>query len=303
MAQGIALGRSDVVTPVRAPRSAAVHEVDFVKLDPTQNMTLLVRTDHPQEAHLGIARQIMAYQHVHAEQVGFVVRPTAPGADVGLRMAGGEFCGNACMALAALVAAERGLGGGGVLDLALEVRGTDGLVRCRVLRHADEYVCETAMPVPLALEPAVAPGGWGGDCAFVRYSDSLHVVVETARLDAAARREAESAAVRLGAERAVSLVGVMLYDPDHGSLTPLVHVPLLGTTVWERGCGSGAAALGAYLAWKNRASVTTRVVQPGGAVRVSAHHARTGVTGVEVEGTVRIVAEGKAYLHSVEAVR
>ncbi|ATE55232.1 MULTISPECIES: diaminopimelate epimerase [Actinosynnema] len=266
------------------------HEIDFVKLDPTQNMTLLVRTEHPEEEHRDIALRLMAYEHLHAEQVGFVRKPGSPDADISLRMAGGEFCGNACMALAALAAPPDELAGGHPVDVVLEASGARDLVRCRVLRHAREYTCELAMPLPESVER-------GADgVALVRYDDSLHVVVETGRPDPALRAWAQRLAARLGERGDASLIGVMLYEPRSGHLTPLVHVPLLGSAVWERGCGSGAAALAAYLAWEGRTSVTTRVRQPGGVMTVAADHARGALTGVRVQGTVRVVAEGRAYL-------
>jgi histidine racemase len=277
-------------------RSSTSREIDFVKLSPTQNMTLLIRTEHPQEEHRDIARQIMAYEHLHAEQVGFVQKPGSPDADISLRMAGGEFCGNACMALAALTAAEENPDQGRRIDVVLEATGTEGLVLCQVVKRSAEYVCELAMPVPRAVEHTAVAGDLGGRSAVVRYDDSLHVVIETGRLDHVTRQRAQSLAARLGETRNVSLVGVMLYDPDSNHLTPLVHVPPLNSMVWERGCGSGTASLGAYLAWKNDTSVVTSVVQPGGTMKVAVDRARDVLTGIRVEGSVRIVAEGKAYL-------
>ncbi|MFC5060474.1 hypothetical protein [Saccharothrix xinjiangensis] len=267
-----------------------------MKLSPTQNMTLLVTTEHPEGEHRDIARQIMAYEHVHAEQVGFVQKPESPDADISLRMAGGEFCGNACMALAALTVAEEGPHAGDPVDVVLEASGTEDLVVCRVVKRSAEYVCELAMPVPRAVERSALTDDVGSGSAFVRYDDSLHVVIETGRLDRATREKAQLLAARLGEAWNVSLVGVMLYNPDSGRLTPLVHVPLLGSMVWERGCGSGTASLGAYLAWKNNTSVATSVIQPGGVMKVAADYARGGLAGIKVEGGVRIVAEGRAYL-------
>jgi diaminopimelate epimerase len=296
MPRGSAIGEGFPCGFGRGQRSSTSREIGFVKLSPTQNMTLLIRTEHPEEEYQDIARQIMAYEHLHAEQVGFVRKPQSPDADISLHMAGGEFCGNACMALAALTAADEDLDSGRRMEVVLEVSGTDGLVMCQVVRRSAEYVCELAMPVPHAVERTVLAGDVGGRSAVVRYDDSLHVVIETGRLDHVTRARAQSLATRLGETWNVSLVGVMLYDPDSNCLTPLVHVPLLGSMVWERGCGSGTASLGAYLAWKNNASVATSVIQPGGTMKVAADYARDVLTGITVEGSVRIVAEGRAYL-------
>ncbi|MGB3438866.1 MAG: hypothetical protein WBA97_08960 [Actinophytocola sp.] len=270
--------------------------IDFVKVSPTQNMTVLVRTEHPEEEYPDIARRMMAYEHVHAEQVGFVRKPESSDVDVGLRMAGGEFCGNACMALAALNAFEAGLETGDSLDVVLAASGTTACVRCRVAKRRHDYGCRLAMPVPTAVEDGARAGGVGAGSAFVRYDSSLYVVIETSRLDRSTMEEAQTLARRLGESRDVSAVGVMLYSAESNRLIPLVHVPSVGSMVWERGCGSGTASLGAYLAWKNATSVTTTVIQPGGTMGVTVSYERGGPMGIEVEGSVRIVAEGRAYL-------
>lgn len=266
-------------------------EIDFVKASPTENMTVLVRTEHPEEEYPAIARRVMAYEHVHAEQVGFVRKPESLDADAGLYMAGGEFCGNACMALAALNAFEADLETGDSVDAVLEASGTPDHVRCRVVKRRRDYGCRLAMPVPTEVQDGALPGS-----AFVRYDSALYVVIEIGRLDRIIMDGAQSMARRLGETRDVSVVGVMLYSAESNRLAPLVHVPSVGSMVWEKGCGSGTASLGAYLAWKNDTSVSTTVIQPGGPMSVTVTYERGSPTSIEVEGSVRIVAAGRAFL-------
>ncbi len=273
-------------------RSVTTREIEFVKVSPTQNMTLLVRTEHPVEEYRSIATAIMSAGHVHAEQVGFVRKPTMPEADVGLHMAAGEFCGNACMALAAVSAAEDGPGAGSA-EVVLETSGAEHLVRCRVERRSPDFLCELAMPLPRRVERCEG----GGGAALVLYEDSLHVVVETERVDRQTRDRAQATAVRLGKSWGVPLIGVMVYEPRRHRLTPLVHIPSLGCMVWERSCASGTAALGAHLAHTQRGPVATAVTQPGGTMHVTARCERGRLADLTVAGSVRIVAEGTAYVH------
>lgn len=73
-------------------------------LDPTGNITALVETPVEVTRQPDVATAIMA-RHPEVEQVGFVrfALPSCPAAPNGeLRMAGGEFCGNASMCAAAL---------------------------------------------------------------------------------------------------------------------------------------------------------------------------------------------------------
>lgn len=269
-------------------------EIGFVKVSPTQNMTVLVRTEHPVEEYPGIATSIMSAGHVHAEQVGFVRKPASSGADAGLHMAAGEFCGNACMALAAVHAFSERLETGGRTDVALESSGATDVVRCRVERRYPDFLCELGMPLPRLVEPWTADG----ESALVLYDDSLHVVLEADRVDQETRSRAQATALRLGASWGLPLIGVMLYESRRRRLTPLVHIPSLGGMVWERSCGSGMASLGAYLALKVRNPVVTDVTQPGGTMHVTADWEHGSLAGLTVAGSVRIVAEGKAYVHA-----
>jgi len=273
-------------------------EIEFVKCNPTQNMTILVRTGQQGEGDERLATAIMAYEHVHAEQVGFIEPPSNREAAALLRMAGGEFCGNACMALAALTAAEQGLSVDDRTDVVLEASGADGLVTCRVERRDPDYYCRLAVPLPIRVEPCPVPELDTGRSALVRYPDSLHLVIETDRLDQETRDRAQAVATRLGETAGVPLVGVMLYDPDRRELAPLVNVPALSSIVWERSCGSGTAALGAYLATKSGGPVRTSARQPGGTMHVEADHGAGGVTGLRIGGRVAIVAEGTAYVRA-----
>jgi diaminopimelate epimerase len=276
----------------------STREIDFVKVSPTQNMTLLVRSEHPVEEYRGIATAIMSAGHVYAEQVGFVRKPTSPAAGAGLHMAAGEFCGNACMALAAVSASEEGLGAIGPTDVLLESSGAEDVVRCRVERRYPDYFCELAVPLPRRVEPWTASGRADAGSALVLYDDSLHVVIEADRVDQETRDRAQATALRLGESWSVPLIGVMVYESRRKRLTPLVHIPSLECMVWERSCGSGTGSLGAYLALKERGPIATDVTQPGGTMHVTANCAHGRLAELTVAGSVRIVAEGKAYVHA-----
>ena len=82
--------------------------VSYALLDPTGNMTLLAETSVPEAAQPLTAKRLMALEPA-TEQVGFVTE-TEEG--IGLRMAGGEFCGNASMSAAVLYLLRKGMDGG-----------------------------------------------------------------------------------------------------------------------------------------------------------------------------------------------
>jgi len=278
--------------------SMTVKEIDFVKLSPTQNMTLLVRTEHPVGEYPDIATAIMSVGHVHAEQVGFIREPTLPGVDAHLHMSADEFCGNGCMALAALVASKQGLRSDGQTDIVLEASGAQEPIRCRVERRYPDYYCQLPMPLPSRVEPYLVEAQDAGRSALVLYENSVHVVIETERLDQETKDRAEVLAKQLEKTWSVPLIGVMLYSPGRKQLAPLISIPSLGCMIWEKSCGSGMASLGAYLAMKAGGSVMASITQPGGTMSVEAQYVQGVLKDLQVAGTVRIVAEGRAYVHA-----
>lgn len=275
----------------------AVRPIDFVKLSPAQNMTVLVRSEHPVEGYPKIASAMMSAGHVHAEQVGFVRQPVAPGVDARLHMAADEFCGNACMALAALIISERGLSHESRTDIVLEASGAPEPVRCQVERQSPGYYCRLTMPLPLRVESYPIAGQDPDRSALVVYEGSVHLVVETEQIDEESRDWAEDLVKQLERAYNLPLVGVMLYSANRQQLAPLISLPALGSMTWETSCGSGTASLGAYLATKMKQPVAADVIQPGGTMHVEAHYGHGTVTALDVAVTVRIVAEGRAYVY------
>ena len=65
------------------------------------------------------------------------------------------------------------------------------------------------------------------------------------------------------------------------------------TMVWERGCGSGSAAVGAMLANEARGDVERRLPQPGGEIIVRSQW-KEALSMLSIEGLVKIVCEGEA---------
>ncbi|EGL14954.1 MULTISPECIES: diaminopimelate epimerase [unclassified Paenibacillus] len=273
------------------------HEIDFVKCNPTQNMTILVRTNHLAEDYKPIAAKMMSYDSVYAEQVGFIEKPGNYEADANLRMAGGEFCGNACMALAAFLASEKGMNPDDFMEIVLEASGTEQLVTCQVQKVKEEYVCRLAMPVPKKIDrKTIKFEGDDLDIVTVRYPDFLHIVIEVDHFNETVRNRAEALAKLLGATSEAKVIGILLFKSHSDELAPLIYVPPLDSLIWERGCGSGTASLGAFLSWKHKGTVSAQIKQPGGTITVMAEWEEDEVTSLSIEGSVGIVAQGRAFV-------
>jgi len=233
--------------------------VDYALLDPTGNITLLVETPVLTAAQPPVARKLMELEP-GTEQVGFV----SPGSDgeIRLRMAGGEFCGNASMSAAALHLRRTGQREGPV---SVRVAGTDKPVTVSLTALSDDAWRGTVtMPQPLSVTEAELPGG---HCLpVVRFPGIAHVIYEYALSRDDAEALARNWCRYLGAEA----VGLMLLDRAKDTLTPLVYVPAAGTLFWETSCASGTTAVGAWLAAASGQPVTLSLTQPGGTLTIAA---------------------------------
>ena len=71
-------------------------------------------------------------------------------------------------------------------------------------------------------------------------------------------------------------------------MEPLVYVQETDTAVWEQGCGSGSAAIGAWLSARRGANQCLSVRQPGGAIAVTTCIANKKLSSLTISGTVRL---------------
>ena len=118
--------------------------------DPSGNITALVESPVPVERQSAVAAELMA-RHPAVEQLGFVSWQAEDGTDAVLRMAGGEFCGNASMSAAALLQSrlESAAPSGAWITRSLRVSGAKQPVAVRLCRE-EEGVYRGAVCMPKA---------------------------------------------------------------------------------------------------------------------------------------------------------
>ena len=243
---------------------------EYYLCDPTKNITALITTPTEIADQSTVAGRIMKKEPT-CEQAGFV-RLSADG--VKLRMAGGEFCGNAAMSAAALWCSEFGKDRGRVTS---EISGADRPLSISVKKLDDgEYACSVPMPAVLSAEEAVLDGY---AVTRVDMNGIVHLVTEEKLPDAAAETLVKRWCGLYGADA----LGLMQLDGD--SLKPLVYVPGADTLFWESSCASGTAAVGAYLFVRSGKSVRRSIIQPGGVLTVD-----VSITGdIILSGKVRMI--------------
>ncbi len=272
-----------------------VRTLRFYKISPGGNATILVLDPVPPSDRADVARVLMDAGHLQAEQVGFLDLRARP---VRLDMMGGEFCGNACRAAAAVMVRE-GVGlvrDGGDLCGELSVSGVDRLLKLRVVPEQCE--CWVEMPLPetedekgiTELEPGIG---------LVRLPGILHLCLDEARHPFPEDFLAVAAALRSRFRLEGEAVGCIWYTTSPVcAIKPVVWVRSTASTHFETGCGSGSLALALWLGHRQNFPMALPVLQPSGkaiGVRIDA-----GESGPRawIHGPVTLVARGEAFLTS-----
>ena len=253
----------------------------YVTLDPTGNITCLVLDPANGAEKETLTRKLME----ECEQVAYLEAPTKPGTVAAIRMMGGEFCGNAAMASAAWMVREE-LGQGGSGTFLMEVSGTEEPVLCSVRRMEDGFEGTVEMPGV----PEIREGTFSGvPAALVRMEGIAHLVYEGEPL---AKEAAEDFLRRFAAEIPDEAAGLLQWNRATGTMRPLVYVRGSGSLVWEHGCGSGSAAVGALEALRaGNGTCRTRVIQPGGVTEAEAAAENGEIRSVTITGRIRLGGE------------
>ena len=113
-------------------------------IDPTGNVTILVETPVARETQPAVAAALLSAEPA-AEQVGFL---ESPGGDccIRVRMAGGEFCGNATLSAAALWSQKSG-----ETAVTVGMSGAEKPLAVTLQRQESYFDAVVAMPLPDAV--------------------------------------------------------------------------------------------------------------------------------------------------------
>ena len=267
-------------------------KIKYVKANPTENKTLLVQSDVPRSLQPSIAGAMLSAD-TDAEQVGFFEKPSDHQAAVRLQMMGGEFCGNASISAAAEMAQEAGIKPGERKDILLEVSGAKGIVKCTVQYDGAVYTGTVDMPLPNKFEKKTLEyKGRIYEVNVVFLPGITHVIFDKevpGKNNAVFMEEAVKEWSRLFEAEAVGLIG---FDEDTYTITPLVYVKSTDSLYWERGCGTGTAAAGVYMSYKYRQSVDIPVKQPGGIIIAKTEFEENSLRNLKITGKVFFEHEG-----------
>ena len=258
----------------------------YTVVDPTKNITLLVTTPVPRALQPQTAAWLLRREK-NAEQVGFLeTSDTAPGR---LQMMGGEFCGNATMGLGAWLCRRDKLPFGVTHDFALEISGAEELVLCAVTPVRYGYLATVELPLPEKMEQRTFPTAAGDVNLTVVFLPGIcHIIAPKGTVS---RDEAEELLRRWSAGLPGEAVGLILLDEERTAIDPLVYVKPTDTAVWERGCGSGSAAVACWLTAKRGASQCLSIRQQGGTIAAVTDWDGQRVTKLHITGSVALTGD------------
>ena len=241
-----------------------MRKFDYIYADPTGNITILVKENVPVEDQPGVS-DFLCTLEPSCEQVGFVYYDDE-NADIRLRMAGGEFCGNATMSTAALFARENGIALGEEINVKVRTSGTKDIVNVSIsLKENGIYSGCVKMPMPIEIKTVkLRYGDIEYTVPLVKFDGMYHLIFEKEL----SKSDAENAIVKWAKDLNAPALGIMMLNEEEKTLTPLVYVPSLNAFYWEHSCASGTTATGYYLFKKYSRPIDFELSEPGGILNI-----------------------------------
>lgn len=233
--------------------------IDYYLINPTENITLLVETPVAQELQPFVASELLLREK-RGEQVGFIER--ADGFDISVRMAGGEFCGNAAISAAALYLKENAYKSNievCLSGISLSVKALkDNNNKFQFSAHLKNDSLVDEVLFEYKEKEYKLP--------IIHLNGISHIIAEKSCIDFAP----EDVIKDICKDINIGALGIMTFDSEANSLIPLVFVREGDTLYWEKSCASGTASLGAYLFHKTGNKISLDINEPGGVLNITA---------------------------------
>ena len=237
--------------------------------DPTGNITALVESDIDQSQQISVAAALMEL-HPQVEQVGFV-QFNKDNLQVCLRMAGGEFCGNAAMSAAALYLMRTNHSADMPQSVQIGVSGASTPLEA-ILSETDSKMYSASLQTPWSASVAYREFSFQNQRGLLPVVDLGGIIQIMIQPDSVFynmlynRSDAERAIGQWCSELSAPGLGFMFlnHKDDFFDMTPLVYVPGAGTVFWENSCASGSTAVCMYYVSETGKGVQLVLNQPGG---------------------------------------
>ena len=260
-----------------------VKNLDFVKVNPAGNMTILIENlDYEKSNILKISEILMKEINLYAEQVGFIKGNH-------LQMMGGEFCGNASRSFASLLA-FRDKNFKEQKNYFITCSGEENIleVDIRKTEKVNQFLAKIRMPEYLKINKLEILDEEKEIYKFtlVEFAGIHHFIYQ----DRTTKEKIINLLKTYMEDKKYSAFGIMFFNKLNFSMIPYVAVKGFEEGIWENSCVSGTTALAYYLK-KFENIEKAKIYQPAGWLEFSFLG-----NDVYIDGPVEIVAEGKVYI-------
>ena len=290
-------------------------ELNFVKMNPAGNTTIFIFDQLPHPIHGKVAQYLMKADRLCADQVAFIEKAKSPSATVRLQMMGGEFCGNALRALAALlflkgypkiykkreIETDFSVNKSDYAIVPLEISSYNGIIKAEVkVIDGINGILWSKVPIPVPLK--IKKVNFDLVClnlvkegTVVEFPGITHVVFKDITLEKKIVFDVQKQLRVMDA--GTDALGIMFYQPNQETMNPLVYVRASDSLVWEGSCGSGSVAVAAAIAMDKKENIRClKLKQPGGEIEVDIDYIDEKIHNAMIQGLVSFVSEGKVCL-------
>jgi len=280
-------------------------KLEFTKVSPSGNMTILIWSKVDRKEHAKIAKILMdCTYHLGAEQVGYVEESKNPKAIAHLQMMGGEFCGNATRSLAFMLVEKKNPNitiKNNLVKFHLTVSGVREPLEVEVECDNNENPVSAKIQMPIYNDISSVCRKENVD--LVSLEGISHIIVDN---DTTPFNQKSYKDDFIGFRDNLNLqdkeaVGVMWKKAEEDgsiSMEPVVWVKETDSYYYETSCGSGTVALALAMAKEhNNEYQEFKIYQPSGKyILAIIERDDKEFLNAYIKGAVDIIAEGNCYV-------
>lgn len=280
-------------------------KLEFTKVSPSGNMTILIWSEVAREEHAKIANILMdcTYQ-LGAEQVGYVEKSQNTKAIAHLQMMGGEFCGNATRSLAFMLVARKFpniIIKNNIAKFYLTVSGVQKPLEVEVECDNDEnpISAKVQMPIYNNIDSVCQKESVN----LVSLEGISHIIVDNNKTPFKKNSYKDDFIefrdnLNLKDKEAVGVMWKTVEADNSISMEPVVWVKETDSYYYETSCGSGTVALALAIAKEsNNPYQEFKIYQPSAKYIIAIiERNENQFLNAYIKGSVDVIAEGYCFI-------